>query len=79
MASHTNEFSECPKPATLSVEQVQKAARWTRQANSRGKQTRNSELDGKVWEETKKEISKGWISGPFSEMRLSEVLGPLFV
>ena len=79
-ASVTGEFPERRKAPTLTVEQVMKAAKWTRHA-AMGRQTRSEdpEMDAEVWKASKEEIDKKWLRGPFSERELVELLGPLYV
>ena len=76
----TGEFPARRKEPRLSVEQVMKAARWTRNA-AMGKQSRSedAELDAAVWQASKDEIEKKWLRGPFTEKELTALLGPLFV
>ena len=76
----SKEFPAQRKEAHLSVEQVMRAARWTRQAaKAKTKKENQDELEKKVWEKSEEEIHKGWLRGPFTDEQLKKELGPLYV
>ena len=65
---------------SLTVEQVTKAARWTRNVSkTRSSSSKDCQADKEVWARSKAEIQKHHLRGPFTSEQLSAMLGPLFV
>ena len=61
----------------MSVEEVKKAAAWTRPRTlGRTAASGDQELDDKVWAKTKEEITAGWLLGPYTEDEYIARVGP---
>ena len=76
----TSLFREDHVPAAMSRDNLMKASKWTRRRILGRKAVQvDSELCEEIWRLSMDEVSKGWLSGPYEEQQLSEVLGPLFV
>ena len=74
------EFSSQLRPAQLSVEQVKLASRLVRaSAMSKRSMAEFSETDVQVWEKTLDEISKGWLSGPYTIEELDAMFDGKFL
>ena len=57
-----------------------KSARWTRKiVMGKAASSGRPEIDKDVWDVTKDELSKSWLSGPFTEDELRLMLGPMYV
>ena len=73
----TGEFPARRKPPTFSIEQVMKAAKWTRKAAlGRSGRSGDEALDKEVWAKTKKEIDQKLLHGPYTVEQLKELMGP---
>ena len=76
----TSQFELDRKEPAMTEEQLMKSTRWTRRkvlgSNS---STPDAAVAKEVWEGTCDEVSRGWLSGPFSPSEVQKQLGPLFV
>ena len=79
-APNTGQFEPVQVEPTLSVEGLQRAAKWNRKVlEARVKTTGRRDLDQRLWDLTLDEVSRGWLEGPFSAEQLDERHGPLWV
>ncbi|CAE7638477.1 Abcb1a [Symbiodinium sp. CCMP2592] len=80
IGGYSNLFDPVEAVPALTQAQVMKAARWTRR-KVLGRQRPDDDtcIAEAVWTATLDEVSKGWLSGPYSESEVAERLGPLFV
>ena len=73
-------FPSRPTVATVTIEQLMKSSRWSRQVvMARSGKSDDDDIDKAVWEATAEELRKGWLAGPFDVESLRKLLGPLFV
>ena len=62
------------KPASLSESELRKQALWNRKAVVGSCKPGDPQQDKTVWEESMEEVSKGWLSGPYTEDEVSKCL-----
>ena len=66
----------------LTPEQFMKSARWSRRmllGRTMAGNANTADVANDVWNGALEETIRGWLQGPFSEGRMSDMLGPVFV
>ena len=80
LASETGQFPPDVAEPALDDAQLMKTTRWTRRAIlGKTAATADDEAAAQVWQDAQEEVSRGWLTGPYTEEDLKRVLGPLFV
>ena len=69
-AKATGEFPPTRMEPTITVDQVMKAAKWTRKVSMSERPCADKELATEVWEKTSQEMDKKWLSGPYTVEQL---------
>ena len=65
---------------SITEAQLMRSAKWTRRiALAKKGGSGDPATDAAVWEATCEELRRSWLSGPFTEAELTELLGSLFV
>ena len=76
----TDQFEEEIRPQAISQVQLMKSSRWSRKkVLAQASRDSSPEIRQAIWEGALAEKDKGWLSGPFTEAQLTEMLGPRFV
>lgn len=81
-AEPSGQFETEVKPPALSNVQLMKSSKWTKHrvlAASRTTGNKPDEVQSQIWSGALEEVERGWLSGPYSEAQLADMLGPLYV
>lgn len=70
----SGQFPRQWKPAALSMEALKKSSTWSRKAISAScrRVAEDREIASAVWDETLQQVSKGWLTGPYTESQLDD-------
>ncbi len=78
--AHTKLFAHHPQKPAMSVPQLMKSSKWSRNMVLKKKKEQVGEaVLQAVWDTTLGEVEKGWLQGPLNEQQVKQRLGPLFV
>ena len=74
----TKLFAHCPQKPAMSVPQLMKSSKWSRNMILKKKKDQVGEaVRQAVWDTTLGEVNKGWLQGPLNEQQVKMRLGPL--
>ena len=76
----TGEIPPIDKPASITIKELWKTAKWARHALSGSiRSSGDEDLDSVVYQGSVVERDKGWARGPFTAQQLTERHGPLWI
>ena len=79
MLPETGLFRPDFAPPAITMQDLWRSSKWAQQQITSTVKSSGPEVDRIVTDETRAEVAKGWLEGPYTRDQLSELLGPCWV